>query len=39
MSKEEALQVLQAMENDELEAMREKLKRQFGEPKRTQKDW
>lgn len=39
MSEEEAMQLLQAMENEELEAMKEKLKRQFGEPKRVEKDW
>ncbi len=39
MSEEEAMQLLQAMENEELEAMKEKLKRQFGKPKRAEKDW
>lgn len=39
MSEEEAMQLLQAMETDELEAVKEKLRRQFGEPKRVEKDW
>lgn len=39
MTPEEALQLLQAMEDDEQEAQKEKLKRQFGEPKRVEKDW
>jgi len=39
MSEEEALQLLQAMEGDELEPVKEKLKRQFGKPKRVEKDW
>jgi len=39
MSKEEALQLLQAMEQDEQDAQKQKLIRQFGEPKRTSKDW
>jgi len=39
MSEEEAQQLLQAMQGDELEAIKEKLKRQFGEPKRVEKDW
>ncbi|MBT3233768.1 MAG: tetratricopeptide repeat protein [Calditrichaeota bacterium] len=39
MTEEEAMQLLQAMENEELEAMKEKLKRQFGKPKRAEKDW
>jgi len=39
MTKEEALQILQAMENDEQEAQKDKLIRQFGEPRRGGKDW
>ena len=39
MTREEALQILQAMENNEQEAQKDKLKRQFGEPKRGGKDW
>ncbi len=39
MTPEEALQLLQALENDEQEAQKEKLKRQFGRPKRVEKDW
>ncbi|MCF7810410.1 tetratricopeptide repeat protein [bacterium] len=39
MTPEEALQLLQAMENDEQEAQKEKLERQFGKPKRVEKDW
>ncbi len=39
MSREEALQLLQALENDEQEAQKEKLERQFGQPKRVEKDW
>lgn len=39
MSKEEALQLLQALEGDEEDAQKEKLIRQFGEPKKAQKDW
>jgi len=39
MSKEEALQLLQAMEQDEQDAQKQKLIRQFGEPKRSSKDW
>jgi len=39
MSKEEAMQLLQALEGDEQDAQKEKLIRQFGEPKKVQKDW
>jgi Ca-activated chloride channel family protein len=39
MTEEEAQQLLQAMQGDELEAIKEKLRRQFGEPKRVEKDW
>jgi len=39
MTPEEALQLLQALENDEQEAQKEKLERQFGKPKRVEKDW
>ena len=39
MSAAEALQLLQALENDEQEAQKEKLIRQFGQPKRAEKDW
>jgi len=39
MTREEAMQLLQAMESDEQEAQKEKLEREFGEPKRTGKDW
>jgi len=39
MSEQEAMQLLQAMENDENEAVKDKLRRQFGEPKRAEKDW
>ncbi len=39
MTPEEALQLLQALENDEQEAQKEKLKRQFGQPSRLEKDW
>ncbi len=39
MSKEEAMQLLQALESDEHDAQKEKLIRQFGEPKKVQKDW
>ncbi len=39
MTPEEAMQLLQALENDEQEAQKEKLKRQFGQPKKVEKDW
>lgn len=39
MSREEALQLLQAMEGDEQDAQKQKLIRQFGQPKRVSKDW
>lgn len=39
MSPEEAMDLLQALEADEQEAQKDKLERQFGEPKRTGKDW
>ena len=39
MTPEEAMQLLQAMENDEQEAQKEKLERQFGKPRRVEKDW
>jgi len=39
MTKEEALQLLQAMEGDEQDAQKQKLIRQFGEPKHVSKDW
>jgi len=39
MSEEEAQQLLQAMQGDELDAIKEKLRRQFGKPKRVEKDW
>jgi len=39
MSREEAMQLLQALEGDEQEAQKQKLVRQFGEPKRVSKDW
>ncbi len=39
MSREEAMQLLQAMEQDEQDAQKQKLIRQFGEPKRVGKDW
>jgi tetratricopeptide (TPR) repeat protein len=39
MSKEEAMQLLQALESDEQDAQKEKLIRQFGEPKKVRKDW
>ncbi|MBM3329059.1 MAG: tetratricopeptide repeat protein [Calditrichaeota bacterium] len=39
MSREEARKLLQALENEEQEAQKEKLKRQSGEPARPEKDW
>lgn len=39
MTPEEALQLLQALEHDEQEAQKEKLERQYGKPKRVEKDW
>lgn len=39
MSREEAMQLLQALEGDEQEAQKEKLIRQFGQPKQVEKDW
>lgn len=39
MTPEEALQLLQALETDEQEAQKEKLKREFGQPKKVEKDW
>jgi len=39
MSPEEAMQLLQAMESVEQDALKDKLERQFGRPKRAEKDW
>ena len=39
MSEEEALRLLQALESDEQEAQKEKLKRQFGQQPKAEKDW
>ena len=39
MSQEEARELLQAMQGDEQEAQKDKLVRQFGQPKRVERDW
>lgn len=39
MTREEALQLLQAMESDEQQAQREKMARQYGQPRPVTKDW